>query len=151
MRGKPAGRGKWKVIGWREWVALPGLGVDALKVKVDTGARTSALHATNIRFLRRDSGETLVSFLIPITPKRKLRVRAPLVSQRKVKSSLGHATLRPVILTEIALGGEIWSIEVTLVNRDPMGFRMLLGRRAVKGRFLVHPGRSFLLSKAKES
>jgi hypothetical protein len=148
MRGKSPRYGKLKLIGWRERVALPGLGIEALKVKVDTGARTSALHATNIRYLKKDNGETLVSFLVPLTPKRKLRVRAPLISQRKVKSSLGHATVRPVILTEIALGDEIWSIEVTLVNRDPMGFRMLLGRRAVKGRFLVHPGRSYLQSKA---
>jgi hypothetical protein len=150
MCGKPGKSGKLKLIGWRERIALPGLGINVLKVKVDTGARTSALHATNIRFLKRNNGETLVSFRVPVTPGRKVRVRAVLISRRKVRSSLGHATVRPVILTEIAVGDSIWPIEVTLVNRDPMGFRMLLGRRAIKGRFLVHPGRSFLQSKADE-
>jgi hypothetical protein len=79
-----------------------------------------------------------------------IRVRAPLVEQRKVKSSLGHATVRPVIRTRIRIGADIWSTEVTLVNRDPMGFRMLLGRKALKGRYLVHPARSFVLSRKKD-
>jgi hypothetical protein len=143
---------KPKLIGWREWISLPGLGIDALKVKVDSGAATSALHATKIRYLEKSDGETMVSFVVTVRlhPLKTKRVRAPLVEQRKVTSSLGHSTVRPVIRTEIALGGESWPIEITLVNRDPMGFRMLLGRRALKKRYLIHPSRSFIQSEPRE-
>ncbi len=139
---------KLQVIGWREIVSLPELGITDLKVKVDSGARTSALHATKIRFLEEANGETWVSFLVTVTlnPRRNVRVRALLVEQRRVKSSMGHASLRPVIRTVIQLDQDQWPIEITLVNRDPMGFRMLLGRRALKGRFMIHPGRSFIRS-----
>ena len=137
-----------KLIGWREWVSLPDLGIDAIKVKVDSGARTCALHATKIKYIETRDGQTLVSFVIvsQISPRKTIRVRAPLVQQRKVKSSMGHASLRPVILTQIRLGGDTWPVEVTLVNRDPMGFRMLIGRRALRGRFLIHPAKSFIQS-----
>ncbi|MGE0528857.1 MAG: ATP-dependent zinc protease [Bdellovibrionales bacterium] len=145
---KASHRKKLKVIGWREWVGLPDLGIDQIKVKVDSGAQTSALHATKIRYIEKHNGETLVSFLVisHLSPRTFARVRAPLVEQRKVKSSLGHATIRPVILTQIQLGGDVFPAEITLVNRDPMGFRMLLGRQALRGRYLIHPSRSFLLS-----
>lgn len=133
-------RQKHKVIGWREWVSLPTLRLGPIKVKVDSGARTCALHANKIRYIKQN-GETWVSFLTL-----GKRVYAPLVEMRKVTSSIGHATIRPVILTEIQIGAEIWSTEVTLVNRDPMGFRMLLGRQALRGRYLIHPTRSFILS-----
>lgn len=137
---------KLKIIGWRETIGLPEFGIPALKVKVDSGARTSALHATKIRYLRNADGLTWVSFVITenLTPHRSRRVRAVLVEKRKVKSSMGHASIRPVIRTLIELGGETWATEITLVNRDPMGFRMLLGRRSLKGRFLIHPTRSFV-------
>lgn len=141
--------GKYKLIGWREWVSLPELGIPAIKVKVDTGARTSALHATNIRFHKQADGTTLVSFSVPIASGKKQKVQAPLIEKRKVRSSLGHDSIRPVILAQIALGHEVWNTEVTLVNRDPMGFRMLLGRLALRGRFIVHPNRSFLLSESE--
>ena len=145
---RPRKKKRTPAIGWREWIALPELGVGAIKVKVDTGARTSALHATKIRYLEKHDGRTLVSFVVTaqLEPKKTVRVRAPLVEQRKVKSSLGHASLRPVIRTEVELGHHRWPIEITLVNRDPMGFRMLLGREAVRGRFLVHPAKSFIQS-----
>lgn len=136
---------KLKIIGWRESVGLPELGIAALKVKVDSGARTSALHATKIRYLKAADGLTWVSFVIF-----ERRVRAPLVEKRRVRSSMGHASLRPVIRTTLALNGETWSTEITLVNRDPMGFRMLLGRRALKGRFLIHPARSFIQSPSRD-
>lgn len=143
---------KMKLIGWREWIGLPDLKIPALKVKVDTGAATSALHATKIRYLEKLNGETMVSFVVTerLHPRKTKRVRAPLVEQRKVTSSLGHASIRPVIRTMIELGGETWPIEITLVNRDPMGFRMLLGRKAVKGRYLVQPARSFIQSEPRE-
>ncbi|MGZ3722921.1 MAG: ATP-dependent zinc protease family protein [Bdellovibrionales bacterium] len=143
---------KKKIIGWREWISLPDLGIPAIKVKVDTGAATSALHATKIRYLEKQNGETWVSFMVTaqLSPRKTVRVRAPLVEQRKVKSSMGHASIRPVIHTMIELGGERWPIEITLVNRDPMGFRMLLGRRALKGRYLIQPSRSFIQSEPRE-
>jgi hypothetical protein len=143
---------KRKVIGWREIISLPDLGVPAIKVKVDTGAATSALHATGIRYVEQNDGQTWVSFVIieHLQPRKSIRVRAPLVEQRKVTSSMGHASIRPVIRTNIQLGELHWPIEITLVNRDPMGFRMLLGRRALKNRFLVNPTRSFVQSQPRE-
>ena len=144
--------GRRKVIGWREWVGLPDLGIEAIKVKVDSGARTCAIHATKIRYLEKHNGETYVSFLVVsnIAPRKAKRVRAPLVEQRLVKSSMGHASLRPVIRTQISIGGDTWPVEITLVNRDPMGFRMLIGRQALKGRYLIHPAKSFIQSTARE-
>jgi hypothetical protein len=143
---------KRKVIGWREWVGLPQLGIEAIKVKVDSGAKTCALHATKIRYLDKHDGETWVSFMVvsQTKPRHSMRVRAPLVEQRVVRSSMGHASLRPVIRTQISLGGETWPVQITLVNRDPMGFRMLIGRQALKGRFLIHPAKSFIQSKPRE-
>lgn len=145
-------RPKAKLIGWREWIGLPEFGIPELKVKVDSGARTSALHATKIRYLEKSDGLTWVSFVIVVQmhPRKTKRVHAVLVEERRVKSSMGHATLRPVIRTQIELGGEVWETEVTLVNRDPMGFRMLLGRRTVKGRYMIHPARSFIQSKPRD-
>lgn len=135
-----------KLIGWREWVSLPEFGIEAVKAKVDSGARTSALHATHIRYLHKPDGSTWVSFLVTaqLTPRRTVRVEAPLVEKRMVRSSLGHATLRPVVITPIQLGDQVWPIEITLINRDPMGFRMLIGRQALKGRYFIHPSRSFI-------
>lgn len=141
MKSKP------KIIGWREWIGLPELGIERMKVKVDSGARTCALHATRIRYRETKDGETIVSFDIVATNKQVIHGKAPLVEQRKVKSSMGHATLRPVIRTKVRIAGEEWETEVTLVNRDPMGFRMLIGRQALKGRYLIHPSRSFIQSK----
>ena len=144
MSDKP----KRKIIGWREYVSLPALDIHDLKVKVDSGAATCALHATGIRYLEGKDGETWVSFEVTssLKPLRRRRVRARLVTKRKVKSSMGHASVRPVIETELRLGEDTWPVEITLVNRDPMGFRMLIGRRALRGRFLIHPTRSFLQS-----
>jgi hypothetical protein len=138
-----------KMIGWREWLALPDFGIEGLKAKVDSGARTSALHATKIRYIVADDGRTYVSFLVTghRLPEKSLRIRALLIEKRMVKSSLGHASLRPVVLTDIELGGQRWPIEITLINRDPMGFRMLLGRQALKRRFAINPSRSFIQSR----
>jgi len=133
-------------IGWREWVSLPQLGIDQIKVKVDTGARTSALHADNIEFYSRGS-KRFVKFVVhPIQNSVDLELicRAEMVDRRRVKSSTGHSTRRPVIITVLELNGKKWPIEVTLVNRDVMGYRMLLGRQAMRNRFIVDPGKSFL-------
>ncbi len=134
------------MIGWREWLRLPDLGVDRIKAKVDTGARSSALHAVEICRFERD-GEPWVRFVVhPLQRQTRTEVQAeaPLLEERRIRPSTGKATLRPVILTRVSLAGRRWPIEVTLVNRDVMGFRMLLGRQAVRGRFLVDPGRSYL-------
>lgn len=133
-------------IGWREWVALPDLGVARIKVKIDTGARSSALHAFGVeRFRRR--GHDMVRFAIhPLqrSSKREVIAEAVMVDERAITSSNGVQGIRPVIITRLELMGESWPIEVTLAPRDAMGFRMLLGRQAVRGRLLIDPGRSYL-------
>lgn len=132
-------------IGWREWLALPDLGVDAIKVKVDTGARSSALHAHDVRIIKRGGVERVRFKVHPIQRNARVTVDAEeeLLEYRKVRSSTGEQTVRPVILTTVELFGERHEIELTLVNRDAMGFRMLLGREAVRRRFIIDPGRSF--------
>lgn len=134
------------VIGWREMLSLPDLGVDRIKAKIDTGARTSALHAFNCQEFQRD-GKTMIRF--EIHPRQRdnkysITAEAELLEYRKVTSSGGHSQTRPVILTTIQLGEHQWQGELTLTNRDVMGFRMLLGRQAVRKRFSIDPGKSFL-------
>lgn len=129
------------VVGWREWVTLPDLGV-TVKAKVDTGARTSAIHATDIDV----DGEVVHFTVFPhqrddADPR---RVSAPLVDLREVRSSSGEADHRPVVRTAVTLHRRRWTIELTLANRDDMGFRMLLGRTGIRGRFMVDPGVSYL-------
>ncbi len=133
------------VVGWREWVALPGLGIRRVKAKIDTGARSSSLHAIDVRKEVRD-GKDWVRFRVhPLqrNSKKTVECEAEVLEYRSVKSSTGHASRRPVILTSIELHGKTWEIEVTLANRTEMGFRMLLGREGVRGRFLVDPGQSY--------
>lgn len=134
------------VVGWREWVALPELGIDRIKAKVDTGARTSSLHAFGLERFERD-GRPMVRFEAhPLQRDSSVTVpvEVELVDRRKVRSSTGTQTLRPVIETDLGLMGERWPIEITLIRRDLMGFRLLLGRQALRKRVLVDPGRSFL-------
>jgi hypothetical protein len=133
-------------IGWREWVSLPELGIANVKVKVDTGARSSSLHAFDVTTFDRD-GKQIVQFKVHPFQRdasRSVTATAPLMEYRRVRSSSGHATLRPVILTSVEWAGRRWTIELTLASRDQMGFRMLLGRAAVRERFVVDPGRSYL-------
>jgi hypothetical protein len=130
---------------------MPDLGIERIKAKVDTGARSSALHAYDIAQQPRN-GEIWVSFKVhPLQrdTRRTVAASAPLLDERWVRSSSGKATLRPVIEARIVLGGESWKIELTLVRRDLMGFRMLLGRQALRRRFVVDPGRSFLAGKPR--
>jgi hypothetical protein len=137
---------RWPLVGWREWAALPELGVARIKAKVDTGARSSALHAFQV-VRETVGGEPWVRFRVHPVQRQaqpEIEVAAPLVDERLVRSSSGKSTLRPVIRTPVELGDHLWPIEITLVRRDLMGFRMLLGRQAVRKRFLVHPGRSYL-------
>lgn len=134
------------LIGWREYLALPILGIDKIKVKIDTGARTSALHALHIHTYK-EKGQEMVKFQVhPIQRETHTTIActAPLLEYRHVTNSGGHSQLRPVIITPVKLGIYQWNIELTLTNRDVMGFRMLLGRQAVKNRFLIDSGQCFL-------
>ena len=134
------------VIGWREWVELPALCATPVKAKVDTGAQTSAIHAFDVEAVRRRGAEWVRFTLLPAQRSRAgaVRVEVPVVERRAVRSSTGHSELRPVIETEIVLHGQRYAIELTLASRDVMGFRMLLGRQALRKRFVVDPGRSFV-------
>lgn len=134
-------------IGWREWIGLPALGIDAVKAKIDTGARTSALHAFEVDEHRR-GGAPWVAFRIHPQQRDEASVlacEAPVVDVRRVRDSGGHVTDRHVIATRLEIGAHAFDAELTLTARDDMRFRMLLGRTAMRGRFLVDPGRSYLI------
>ena len=135
------------VVGSVEWCAFPGLGIPALKARVDSGAKTSSIHAFNIQPFSRH-GKPWISFEVhPLQKNRRTVVRceAPIVDRRAVKSSSGSSEKRYVIRTPLVLDGKEWLIEVTLANRDSMGFRMLLGREAMSGRLLVDPADAYCL------
>lgn len=134
------------IIGWREWLSLPDIGIHEIKAKVDTGARTSALHATNLHSFRK-GGKPWARFDVqPMQGNSSVVVRceAPVRDHREIKNSSGNVDLRVVIETTLAFGDLQWPIEVTLTNRRDMRFRMLLGRTALSGRALVDPRKSFL-------
>ena len=127
----------------------PDFGIDAIKAKIDTGARTSAIHAFDIRpFTER--GVPWVSFVLRPEQRHRnpsIECSAPVVDERKIRSSNGEAERRYVIETEAYLGETVWTIELSLTNRDELGFRMLLGREAVRRQFLVDPDRSYLIDR----
>lgn len=134
------------VVGSEEWVSLSKLKIPFVKARVDSGAKTSSLHATNIQPYQKDN-ETWVNFdVFPIQNdgKRKISCKALVVDKRVVKSSSGDREERFVVRTEISLNEQKWDIELTLTNRDSMGYRMLLGRQAMMGRIIVDPSESFL-------
>ena len=133
------------VLGWREWVALPALGIGRIKCKVDTGARTSALHAFKIE---RHSDK--VHFWIHPRQRRtdiEVKCICDIVDERWVSDSGGHRERRIIIESSIVIGQDTWPIELTLTDRDTMRFRMLLGRTAINGRYLVDPKRSYVAGK----
>lgn len=137
-------------VGWREWVLLPDLCGSPINAKIDTGASTSALHAEDISIFTRQ-GVKIVKFKVFPHQRRRTGwqwVEAEYVEKRKIRSSVGHETLRPVIRTKVALGEDEFETEVTLVNRGMMGFRMLLGRSALKRRYWVNPGGSYIATKS---
>ena len=146
MEARPTPKEPLK-IGWREWVGLPEFRVGAIKAKVDTGARTSALHAYYIAPFRR-AGALWIRFeLHPMQRSDAMKVtcEARAIDERTVRNSGGGVERRYIIKTLLKLGEECWPIELALTNRDQMGFRMLLGRTALEGRALIEPGRSYLL------
>lgn len=140
------------MIGWREWVGLPDLGIKSIKAKVDTGARSSSLHAFDVtEFVHR--GKKWVRFKVHPAQRnsqRTVETEAAILDYRSVRSSSGKASLRPVIVTHVELLGIVWPVELTLANRDEMGFRMLLGRQAFRDRFLVDAGKSYYGGKPKK-
>ncbi len=134
------------VAGSEEWVSLPELKIPLIKVRVDSGAKTSAIHAVNIFPFQRN-GESWVSFDIhplQFDGKQVVHCEAQVVDRRIIKSSSGNRESRYVIRTPLKIGEEVWDIEITLANRDSMGYRMLLGREAMRGKILVDPDSSFL-------
>ena len=137
------------IIGWREWVSFPDLGIDKIKAKVDTGARTSALHAFNIEEFNVN-GKQMVRFKIhPLQKDNDFIVicEAAVIDVREVTDSGGHCEKRFVIETFITIGNDTFSIEATLTDRDTMKFRMLLGRTALENNFIVDSSKSYVLSK----
>ncbi|MGS2722866.1 30S ribosomal protein S6--L-glutamate ligase [Porticoccus sp. GXU_MW_L64] len=135
------------IVGSEEWCSFPSLGMPAIKARVDSGAKTSSLHAFNIQSFTRNS-QAWVSFDIhPLQGDRSTTVHceSPVVDRRYIKSSNGTREKRYVIMAPVQIGGDIWEIELTLSNRDSMGYRMLLGREAMGGRMLVDPAASFCL------
>ena len=134
------------IIGWKEWIELPDLGIPAVKAKIDTGARTSAMHVFDLEEFEAN-GRLMVKFGIHPLQRRKDIIRysqAPVLEQRRVKDSGGRVEKRYVIQTRAVMGEVSWPIDITLTNRDLMLFRMLLGRKAIENKFLVNAGRSYL-------
>lgn len=140
------------IIGSEEWCSFPGLGIPAIKARIDSGAKTSSIHAFNIHRFRR-GGESWISFEVhPIQNDRRtvIRCERPILDKRRVKSSTGVAETRYVINATLKAGTESWDIELTLANRDSMGYRMLLGREAMHGRMIVDPSLRFCLGEIKK-
>jgi hypothetical protein len=134
------------VIGWREWVQLPDLGVFEIKAKVDTGAATSSLHAFRLDRFEKE-GLSFVRF--EIHPRQRSRrpsieCEAPIVRETAVRNPGGRTELRPVIASTLVIAGQPVEALINLTGRDEMGYRMLLGRRTLRNRFVVDPGKSYL-------
>lgn len=135
-----------QLIGWREPVALPSLGVEAINAKIDTGAATSALHVTGLVASEREDGIWLDFSVHPVQRSQEgsLRTGAWQVGERSVRNTGGKSELRPVISVPIKLGGRRFRTDITLTRRDLMGFRMLIGRRTIRKRFYVDVSKSWL-------
>ncbi len=136
------------IAGWREWGQLPDLNVEKIKVKLDTGAKTSSLHAFDLSLFTHMGKDWLQFDVHPFQDDESIThtCTSPIVDYRWITSSSGHSQKRFIIETTLKLGDFSSLIEISLANRDEMGFRMLVGRNALKGRILVDPSHSFLLS-----
>lgn len=152
MKKKKTPISRWRgrtllMVGWREWLALPQLGVGRIKAKVDTGARTSALHAFAIKPFKYMDKHYIRFKIHPIQRKKEEVVEcvAEVEDIRWITDSGGHRERRYVIKTLLQMGQTMWPIEITLTNRDTMSFRMLLGRTAMRNHMVVNPAISFLV------
>lgn len=130
------------LIGWTEWCELPGLNIPIIKAKIDTGAKTSAIHALNIKRILNEGTPYARFDLKPIQGNNKILIHceAPIIDERYITSSNGHKEKRYIINTPLKISNECWNIELSLSNREPLKYRMLLGREAMNHRVLVHPG-----------
>lgn len=141
--------GELDYVGWRETVSLPKFKLNGVKAKIDTGAKTSALHAEEIEYISV-GGKKYVRFVCETEAGKKRVIKSRFLEEREIKSSTGQKTIRPVVKTRICMGQIEFEIELTLINRDLMGFKMLIGREALNGRFLINPAKSNLLKSRKE-
>lgn len=136
------------LIGRSEWCGLPDLKIKKIKAKIDTGAKTSAIHAFNMRIVKKSNKKLIYFDVYPLqrNQTKLVHCHAPLIDTRKVMSSSGHKENRYVILTTLNIGDQSWAIEVTLSNRDPLQYRMILGREALSNRVLIDPSVTYLKS-----
>lgn len=133
------------IIGWREWVSLPDLGIKFIKAKIDTGARSSSLHAFDLEIYEQDQEQWARFKVNPVQRNEQWEIvsTAPVIDMRSIRSSSGQSEIRPVVKTNVVMMGQTFEIELTLTDRNQMGFRMLLGREAFRRRFLIDPGKSY--------
>lgn len=141
-----------RLAGWREWVSLPELGIPQVRAKLDTGARTSALHAFQLEYWD-GSAASQVRFSLHTDPASDeiVSCTAEVIDERWVTDSGGRRERRPVIRSMLMLGGEAWPIEITLTDRETLSHRMLIGRTAMQGRLLVDPNATYLLSRSRKT
>ncbi len=133
-------------IGWKEWISLPNIGIPSIKAKIDTGARTSSLHAFKIEPLIENGINKVKFWIHPIQNNKDYAESciADIIDERTVKNSGGQEEERYVIMTQILIADSQWDIEITLTNRDNMRYRMLLGRTSLRGKVIIDPNEAFL-------
>ncbi|QEN09412.1 hypothetical protein EXM22_16030 [Oceanispirochaeta crateris] len=136
-------------IGWREWASFPDWGIDYIKVKIDSGAKTSSIHVDDLVYFEKEN-TSWVRFKVSPWQKSnedQMTVESPVHSQREIRSSSGYLEKRPVVVVLLKVAGKVLEVELSLTNRSKMGFRMLLGREALNGNFQIITGKSYLSGK----